>query len=294
MDTSNQIYEQEATGWQRGLYDDIQATFRAPIVNWIFRTLLANSPDFLLYTWGQVSPVFRTAGFAQYSVQYRDTVLLTVSANHDIPSYRRDDIEVPPAEYRELREQIATFDIVSPRLAVFFDLVYRALHEDPIGEDPAVDRTATAPFPAWLDADRGRTPSMVAIDNVPAEIEQTVDEILAFHGIDEGIPSIYRCLAQWPTLLSIQWEDLGPALQSTEFESACSQVNDLTESFVSSVPYHPRLAPSDLRRLNLADERIAGLQDLFSAFRYGGVETVLPALPLYAASVDAEGVRSFP
>lgn len=294
MDTSNQIYEQDATGWQRGLYDDIQATFRAPIVNWIFRTLLANTPDFLRYTWGQVSPVFRTAGFAQYSVQYRDTILSTVTTTHDLPSYRRDDIAVAPAEYRELRGQIATFDIVSSRLAVFFDIAYRALHEDPVGEDPAATRTATAPFPPWLDADRGRTPSMIALDNVPTAIEQTVEEVLAFHGIDEGIPSIYRCLAQWPTLLSSQWEDLGPVLQSPEFDTACTEVNELTESFVSSVPYHPRLAPADLRRLGLPDDRITGLQELFSAFRYGGVETVLPALPLYAASVDAEGVRSFP
>jgi hypothetical protein len=43
MDTDSQLYEVEATGWRRGLYEDVQATFRAPIVNWIFRTLVSKT-----------------------------------------------------------------------------------------------------------------------------------------------------------------------------------------------------------------------------------------------------------
>lgn len=295
MDTSKQVYEQEATGWQRGLFDDIRTTFKAPIVNWIFRTLMANTPVFLRYMWGQVKPAFRTAGFARYSVEYRDTVLGTIEANHEvIPRYRRGDLGVSPAEYRELRGQIETFDVVAPRLAVFFDLVYRTTHDESVGETPEQARTATAPFPTWVDADRGKTPTMIAVDEVPTDLEGTVDEVLAFHGIDEGLPSIYRCLAQWPRLFATQWEDLKPIFQSSAFDEACAATNELTESFVSGVPYHPRLGPADLRRLDLPEEQITELQDLFATFRYGGVETVLPALPIYAATVDAEGRRSFP
>lgn len=294
MDPSKQVYEQEATGWQRGLYDDIRATFRAPIINWIFRTLMANRPGFLRYVWGQVSPIFRTAGFARFSVTYRDAVLSAVEDDFQLPSYRREDLDVSPAEYRELRGQIATFDIVSARLAAFFDVLYRGLHDEPVGNDPAADRPATAPYPDWLDADRGRSPTLVPATDVPADAADAVDEFLRVHGIDEGVPSIYRCLAQWPTLLAAQWTDLGPVLESSAFTRACDRVDELTDSFVTAVPYRPRLSPTDLRGLGMTDDEIEPLVELIAEFRYGGVQTVLPALPVYAASVDAAGARSVP
>lgn len=91
MDTSAQLYETEATGWKRGLYDDIQRTFRAPIVNWIFRTTMANYPEFLCYAWGQVKPVFQTRAFGRTSVAYRDVVLSAVESApaRPLPAYRR-------------------------------------------------------------------------------------------------------------------------------------------------------------------------------------------------------------
>ena len=33
LDTTAQVYDHEATGWQRGLCDDVKRTFRAPFVN---------------------------------------------------------------------------------------------------------------------------------------------------------------------------------------------------------------------------------------------------------------------
>ncbi|MWG34607.1 halocarboxylic acid dehydrogenase DehI family protein [Halomarina oriensis] len=285
MDTSRQLYANEATGWRRGVYDDVRETFRAPVVNWIFRTVMANDPELTRYAWGQVKPLFETRGFARLSVAYRDAVLSAL----DVPTYRRTEAGVSPAEFAELRGQLATFDVVAPRLAVLFETMDRALHDehDP---SPPDERWATGAFPDWLDRDRGAPPTMV--DTPPEELADTVDSIRAFHGFEESLPSIYRCLAQWPTFLDTLWSDLDPVFEGEGFDRALAETTDLVDEFVGTTPYRPRLAPADLRGVGVDDTTIEGVQGLFREFNTGPVETVLPALPAFAASVDASGERS--
>lgn len=293
MDTDEQLYERAATGWKRGIYDDVKHTFRAPIVNWIFRTTMANAPAFLRYAWGQVKPAFQTRGFARISVAYRDTVLSTVTADADLPTYRREEIGVAPAAYRELRGQLATFDIVAPRLAVLFELVDRALHDQSIGTEFEGNHASTAPFPDRLDRDRGLSPTMIDADAVPETLDDTVDAIRDFHGLGDGLPSIYRCLSQWPSLFEPMWNDLEPAMRSDAFDDASDAAGDVIDGFVDRLAYAPRLDPASLRVQGFGDGTIDDLRELFRSFNRGPIETVLPALPIYAATVDAAGERSF-
>jgi hypothetical protein len=287
MDTSEQLYEADATGWRRGLYDDVKRTFRAPFVNWILRTTTANEPAFARYAWGQVKPLFGTRGFARLSVRYRDAVLSAL----DVPTYRRVEAGVPPAEYAELRGQLATFDVVAPRLAVLFETLDGALAGDHDPE-PTDERWATGPFPEWLDRERGSPPTMV--DEPPEALADTLDAVRSFHGFDADgtLPSVYRCLAQWPSYLRTAWDDLEGVFESGAFVRARERTDDLVDEFVGTVPYRPRLAPDDLRGVGMDDDAIEGVQELFRTFNTGPVETVLPALPAYAATVDAAGERS--
>jgi hypothetical protein len=293
MDTAEQLYETEASGWRRGLYDDIQHTFRAPIVNWIFRTTMANYPEFLRYAWGQLKPLYTTRAFARFSTAYRDAVLSAIEDGTTLPTYRREALGVAPAEYRELRGQIGTFDVVAPRLALLFEVCDRALRDEPIGTEPEADYAATAPFPAGLDRDRGRSPTMIGADSVPDELEGVVDSIQEFHGLGDGLPSIYRCLCQWPAYLDRAWADLEPAFTGERFEAACEEASDRTDEFVEATPYRPRLDPDSLRAAGLDDGAISDLQELFDEFNGGAIETVIPALPVYAATLDAGGRRAF-
>lgn len=292
MDTSKQLYEMEAEGWKRGLYDDIKRTFRAPIVNWIFRTTVANYPEFVRYAWGQVKPAFETARFGQLSVIYRDTVLSTLEDDTSLPTYRCEELDVSPAEYGELRGQLATYDIVAPRLAVLFELVDRALNDEPIGTDPDRTRAATSPLPAWLDADRGRPPTMIAFDKTPDELSDVVPAIQSFHDLDDGLPSIYRTVAQWPEFLVPMWKDLEPIFRDDAFSAAVTEVRAAVTEYVDSLPYVPRLDPDALERCEIDETAIEELRGLFRDFNQGPIETVIPALPMYAATVDAAGVRS--
>jgi hypothetical protein len=291
MDTSRQLYEIDAMGWQRGVYEDIKRTFRAPIINWIFRTTMANYPHLLRYAWGQLKPLFGTQAFARYSVTYRDTILSALETAFDIPTYRRAEVGLAPSEYGELHGQLATFDVVAPRLALLFETMDRVLHDGAVSTDPEVTRAATAPFPEWLDADRGRPPTMIAADAVPNELDDVVSSIRAFHGFGDALPSIYRCLAQWPAFLTVVWTDLEPLFESDAFNRACEKTGESTADVIEAMPYTPRLSPEDLRNVGFDENVIENVQALFREFNRGAVETVLPTLPVYAATVDADGVR---
>lgn len=291
MDTSKQLYEIDATGWRRGLYDDIKATFRAPFVNWIFRTATANEPEFVRYLWGQVKPLFDTRGFAQYSVEYRDAVLSAIEAENDLPRYRREDLDLAPSAYHTLVGQLATFDVVAPRLTVLFAVVDRSMSDTAVGAEPGDSYASTAPYPDHLDEQRGCPPTMVGFDDIPDELSETLSDIREFHSLDEGLPSIYRCLAQWPDYLDVAWDDLAPVVRSGAFETAANTARARVTSFVESVPYEPHLSPTAIREAGFEDEIVDAMGGLFQQFNRDLADTIGPMLPLYAATVGAEGRR---
>jgi len=283
FDPTEQVYEAEATGWQAGLYADIRATLRAPIVNSIWRTQLYHAPEFLRYAWGQLKPVFDTRAFGAFSVAYRDTLLSAVE--DDLPGYDPAAVDLAPGEFTELRGQLATFDAVSPRLALLFALMDRRLNGDPVGTAVEGSRAATAPFPDWLDADRGRPPTMLPQDRARERIPESLSG-------DFGamVPSIYRCLAQWPTYLERAWSDLEPVLGGDAYERAREEAFGLVDRHLDRLAYEPALDPTTLKRRGVDPGTVEGLQELFGTFRTGG-ETVLPQLCLYAATVGADGQR---
>jgi hypothetical protein len=292
MDTDEQLYETDATGWRRGLYEDVKRTFRAPIVNWIFRTTTANYPEFVRYAWGQLKPAFGTERFGEVSVAYRDRVLSAVDAEAALPRYRREGLEISPAELAELRGQIATYDVVAPRLATLFEIVDRSLSGGSVGGEFDGSRAATAPLPPWLDRDRGRPPTLAGFEAAPPGLGETLPAIRAAHGLGEGLPSVYRTLAQWPGYLGPAWADVGPVIESSDFEAATAAAGDVVDGYVDSLSYTPALSPADLEARGFDPAVIEDLADLFAEFNRGPIETVLPALPLFAYTLDAEGRRT--
>jgi len=288
MDPTAQLAEAEATDLQRGLYEDIRETFRAPIVNSIWRTLSAHDPALTRYVWGQLKPAFETREFAAFSVAFRDRTLS--AAEPDSPRYDPADVDLEPAAFTELRGQAATFDVVAPRLAILFALMDRRLNDRPVGTD-AAGASATAPFPSWLDRDRGRPPTMLPQD----EARTALPNALA-GGFGEMVPSVYRCFAQWPGYLDRAVADLEPVLESDSFETARADAVDLVETYLDRLPYTPRVDPAGLAGVGVDEETVADLRDLFGTFRAGG-EELMPLLHVYVATVGAAGERdvlSFP
>jgi hypothetical protein len=288
MDPTAQLFEAEAPDLQRGLYADIRETFRAPIVNSIWRTLSAHDPALTRYVWGQLKPAFETREFAAFSITFRDRVL--AAAEPDIPRYDPAGLDLDPAAFTELRGQAATFDAVAPRLAVLFALLDRRLNDRPVGTE-AGGEAATAPFPSWLDRDRGRQPTMLpqdqARDALPPEIAA---------GFGEMVPSVYRCFAQWPAYLDRAVADLEPILDSAALSTARTEAVDLVETYLDRLPYSPRVGPEGLAGVGVEEETVTELRDFIGTFRAGG-EELMPLLHIYAATLGAEGERdalSFP
>jgi len=292
MDTSHQLAMRDATGWKRGLYEDIQSTFDAPMVNWTFRTLMANYPEFTRVMWGRLKPLFRTAAFADFTLRYRDLVLTGFEDATRTRTIQPDETALSPNEYRELCDQMATFDTVAPRLTVLLDVLDRELNREDHTQSVPDTRSATAPYPEWLDDGRGSKPTMIPFGTVPDDVEATLDDVVTAHGFDAGLPSIYRCLAQWPSYLRTAWERVGPVVGSDDIAAITGDVSEAVDSFTSRLPYRPNLSPDALRRDGFSDGTVADLQSFVREFNRDPIESVVPVLPMYAHLVGAAGPRT--
>ncbi|MFB6207284.1 MAG: halocarboxylic acid dehydrogenase DehI family protein [Haloglomus sp.] len=297
MDLTQQLHLEEATGWRRGLYEDVMSTFRAPIVNSIWRALVANRPYAARHLWSAVKPTFETRAFAAFSVRYRDRVLTALEGDDGtvgLPSYAPGDVDCSPSEFAALRAQLATFDVVAPRLAALFTVCDRACSGE--FEGPRDGHAATAPAPKWLDADRGARVTVLDSDAAREAIPETVADIDAYHGT-EFLASIYRCFAQWPTALERFWADVEPLREGTGeagFEAAEAAAAETVEDFADRPPVPFTVTTESLAAAGVEDPdaALADLQDTFATFA-ASVSGVLPFLHAAAASVDATGERNW-
>jgi len=226
--------------------------------------------------------MFDTRAFAEFSVDYRDTVLTAL----EVPVHDSRDLGLWPPACRELPGQPATFDIVGPRLAVLFRALARTLDGERVG-GVASGVDSTASYHAGLDRDRGREPTMVGPDETPPETEATLAAVRAARDIGDGLSSIYRCLAQWPAALDAGWAAV--TADGDALAAAHEEADRLVEDFVDRLAYTPRTAPADLRSARLG-EAVEGVGALFKRFDAGGVG-LLPLLSGYAAAVGSEGRR---
>ena len=283
MDLDKQIYESDAQGWQRGLYEDIKDTFRAPTVNSIWRAQMYHYPELLRYIWGQIKPVFQTWDFAAFTVAYRDELLSAIE--EDVPQYDRRTIDIPPHEFRELQGQVATYDSVAPRLFIMFKLMHRRIHGQPVGGSSNRSNRTTRPFPVWLDDNRGRPPTMLS----QKAARDAIPDSLA-GGLDDMVPSIYRILAQWPKYLDVAWSDLEPIFGSRAFEEASDAVDELADTYLDRLPYTPQVDPQTLSSMGFTDEAISDHRDLYDIFDEEATSVVV-RLPIYAETVGVTGER---
>ena len=285
------LSEDDATGWKRGLYADVERTFRAPVVNAVIRVPMAADPAFTRYTWGQVKPLFGTRAFGEFARAYRDALMSPVEERFDLPAYSPADLDLAPGEFRELRGQTATFDVVFPRLAVLMELLDRGLHGEPIGQEPDRRRAATEPLAESERTEPVLAPTVLDVAQVPAALDAVVGEIQDHHGFDDGLATIHRCHAQWPAFLEAAWDDLQPVLASDAYERGVERAGACVAEFVDSVPYRPRLDPEDLDRIGIGGDRVQAMADIARTFSRGPPRSVIRTIPLYAALVGVEGPR---
>lgn len=286
VDATVQLLRHEASGWKAGLYDDIEQTLRAPLVNSVWRVPMAHDPELLRYLWYQLKPVFTTRRFAAFSVAFRDVVLSSV----DTHALSHSELDISPAEATELRGQLASFDIVAPRLAVTFELCDRLLNGGAVSTAPATHRSATAPYPNWLDADRGHPVTLAGMEESAERAPAAVAAVRDYHDLDAMLPSIHRCLAQWPTAFDTLWRRLRPIYTGKTYEAATDEAADLVNAFVRGLPSPPALRPDEFRAAGFSDDSIDAMAAHFTGITQNATD-VLPTLMGYALCMGVAGER---
>ncbi len=284
IDTSNERAAHEATGWERGLYDDIKTTFRAPVVNWIWRTLIANEPRATRYIWGQVKSLFETQACLEYVREHRRTIREAV----ETPNLDPSQLSMQPAEYRELQGQLRTFDAVVPRLSLLFEVADRCLGGEGLTPSTSPNPSATMPHSLTHVPEVRRPPTMASVPTAEERLPETIHAIRTFHGLNDGLPSVYRCLVQWPNPAATMWEQVAPVLRSQDFRESTDRTLELVDTVLDETAYVPQLAPDDFKAIGCSRETVEDLQALFAEFNRGAIETVLPAVHVYAEAVGIE------
>jgi hypothetical protein len=128
---------------------------------------------------------------------------------------------------------------------------------------------------------------MVGPGETPPGTEETLAAVREAHDLGDGLPSIYRCLAQWPAALDAGWAAV--TADEEALAAARGEADRLVEDFVGRLAYTPRTTPADLRSAGLGGA-VEDMAALFGGFDAGGTD-LLPLLSGYAAAVGAEGRR---
>ncbi|MDR9382504.1 MAG: hypothetical protein RI560_12650, partial [Natronomonas sp.] len=105
------------------------------------------------------------------------------------------------------------------------------------------------------------------------------------------LPSVHRCLAQWPEYLSRAWTDIEPALRDETFDDGRAAARRVVEEYVGSLPYVPQLDADVLASRGLDEDAIEELRALFREFNRGAIETVVPSIHVFADTLRVAGRR---
>ena len=191
----------------RAVYEDIQKTFRVPIVNFFFR-VLANYPSYLVSAWSEFGPCFRTLRIERAADELRSTALL-----EPVPDCSSVDWAAL-GDLSKIRRFTDTIHYLLPKLlfvaTVFHDGFHqkaRAVSVDTVGIEEEIPP--------------GIAPGTLSIPMVnPAEAKGQLSDL--FEDIKEchqhpGVATYYRSLGHWPDFLSAVWDRIMPFVDSPAY-----------------------------------------------------------------------------
>ena len=278
MDLAKQVTEEQAMDWQSGLYKDIVQTLQTPVVNWIFRSLMANYPDFLRYAWGQVKPVYMNQGFSNIESDYHKALILPLIERFGLePIIYSHSFELK----KKISGQLTTFALVAPGLYVWFEILLRGLQNRPMGQD--FDDSFDSTAPAEQTGIKGLPPQILRREEFSEKVASLCDAISKTHNLGGNLATIHLCLAQWPEFLQSAWERLEPILDTDTYRDAKAQSLKKIREFVDRIPYRPQLAPEVLSGLGLSSDDVNDLRSTFENSMSGGPATeVIPTISVYA------------
>lgn len=235
----SEVSEADAKPPVKGVYDDIKATLRVPVVNLVFR-VLATQPDYLQLVWQNLRPNVCTSFFESRADAIRAAAVERVS-----------ELGAAPAAPPDVADTLRVFHYVNPKLLIAVAAVRAATNGQypKLGELPADEkRQIKTGIPSGA-------PALTLVDPTTAEprVQTVLADIRTTLGLEQ-LNSDYRALAQWPDYVDAAWAGLKPHTQGGEYRRFERELRLMAEEAILDLPFRIDINPHVMRHIGM-DER---------------------------------------
>jgi len=248
-----EVFESDAEGIVKEVYEDIKYVLKVPIVNFIFRAV-AHYPEFLRYAWEEVRPNMLTINIENAASQLRYPHIKT-----QVPTYSLTQ-DYDPQTIETIRKIIFTFQYVNPKLLLIANAWAEALADRPIEpQKPNLGLINPGIFENAIPI------QLVHIPSSPLYLKQLFIDIAKEHHAYD-VASDYRALAAYPRFLKTTWHSLKPYLASDEYTLLKSSLLGKSISLTrEDMPYGVLLDKNKLTSY-YSPSQLAGIMGLVSVF----------------------------
>ncbi|WP_112180255.1 halocarboxylic acid dehydrogenase DehI family protein [Paraliobacillus zengyii] len=247
-----EVFEADAHGIVKEVYQDIKYVLKVPIVNFLFRAL-ANYPEFLVHAWQQVRPNMLSLNMESMANDLRFPLL-----NKSIPTYDLKK-DYSSSTLSHINYVVATFQYVNPKLLLIASAWMESLAERPIVSQKVVKGIIQPGFFNMPPIE------MIKVETAPLYVKQLLLEVAKEHASFD-VASDYRALACYPRFFEMMWRDLKPYISSNEYTLLRSNLlNQAIKRVREEMPYPITLNSHQLEHI-YEPAQIAGIMGIVSYF----------------------------
>lgn len=249
-----EVFETEAKGQVKEVYEDIKYVLKVPVVNFIFRAL-ANYPEFLAEAWEQVRPNMLTTNMEKAAAHLRTPEITGYVPTLNWEHYYNQ------ATLHQIQQTLFIFYYVNPKLLLIASAWAESLGNRPINGQAEVKG---AIHPGIID---GLNPvELIHVPDASLKVRKLLKDIAKTHRAFD-VASDFRALAYYPHFLEKTWEKLKSYVQTTEYDLLKAKLNSRSISFAHhNMPYPVTINRSGLSRI-YSPAQIASIMGLVSLFQ---------------------------
>lgn len=223
------------------VYHEIRQTLRIDGVNLLFRILAAQGSS-LPFLWDKMKANAKSIEFERLADELRHQAVQQL--RDFAPLSASSKTNLGPSQIYRLRKAIDTYRYITPKLLLWTTSIRRAMTGEfhPISKKDETDQAMILGIP----------PTMFPMEMV-SEQPDNIDLNQAFEDIRKtlGTPrvnSYFRTFALWPEYLKTYWQSLRQLVNSAEYSSLLTEVQELSFKKVEELPYQMSLMPEEFEQ----------------------------------------------
>ena len=204
----HEVMPDEASAEIRSVYEDIQKTFRVPVVNFFFR-VLANYPSYLASTWREFGPYLRTMKLERAADELRSAAFI-----ESVPDCSGVNWAAL-GDLSKIRPFTDTIHYILPKLLLTATSFHKGFQQQ--SRPPSVATRVAEKIPPGI-APGTLTVPMVNPAEATGRLSKIFEEIKERHHHPE-VATYYRSLGQWPKFLFFVWDRVRPVVDSPDYSA---------------------------------------------------------------------------